>query len=291
MGFSPETITRLKEPLDRERIRFLEKSRGVPDPDKPFLPGPDVIDYANFLFGFDGWSMEVKEVHVMEPVLITKGGGQDEHGNPVATKRNWMVFAYASVRVTTAEGNFHEDAGCDESEQGEAKGPNVKTAVTGAVTNAMKRAFAHWGNLFGNSLKDPADRLGIAWYQKTGGEPMTPPPLMSQPETASAAPVMSPSSDMQPSAAPIPSQPIAQDFWASKTREQIQQAINQIASEIANGPTGTGQPPEAMKAAGILTPPALFEKDETKLPTSKLIEMGRNIEKELVAHRARITGR
>lgn len=118
----------LRKPLGANRV----KSRSQSGRSFSYIEGYDVIDTANRIFGFDGWAMEVKSVHPTEAAL------------------NRAVYqAVVGVHVGSA---YREDIG-----HGIAAGDSPEaheTAMKGAVTDAMKRAFRTFGAQFGNSLYD-----------------------------------------------------------------------------------------------------------------------------------------
>lgn len=117
----------LKKPLQRARV----KSRGQSGRAVSYLEGYDVIDRANELFDFDGWSMEVKNVEL------------------VRADKNSLYRAVVGVHVGAA---YREDVGLGIS-AGDSQEAQ-ETAIKGAVTDAMKRAFRTFGPQFGNSLYD-----------------------------------------------------------------------------------------------------------------------------------------
>ena len=123
----------LKKPLGADRVKERNQSGRMVS----YIEGYDVIDAANRIFGFDGWSMEVKYVQPAE-----------------ATTNRSVYQAIVGVHVGSA---YREDIG-----HGIAAGDSPEaheTAMKGAVTDAMKRAFRTFGAQFGNSLydKDGAD--------------------------------------------------------------------------------------------------------------------------------------
>lgn len=118
----------LRRPLAADRVKSRSQSgRAV-----SYIEGYDAIDTANRIFGFDGWSMEVKSVYRLEGEM------------------NRAVYqAVVGIHVGSA---YREDIG-----HGISAGDSPEaheTAQKGAVTDAMKRAFRTFGAQFGNSLYD-----------------------------------------------------------------------------------------------------------------------------------------
>jgi len=128
MTLSEEAINKLKQPLKASRV----KSRSQSGRSVSYLEGYDVIDAANDIFGFDGWSYSVENI---EPL-----GGDEKRRLYQAVVR---VMVGGSIRSDVGHGI---SAG-DSSEAQE-------TAIKGAVTDGLKRALRSFGAQFGNSLYD-----------------------------------------------------------------------------------------------------------------------------------------
>lgn len=128
MTLTEEAITKLKQPLKASRV----KSRSQSGRSVSYLEGYDVIDAANDIFGFDGWSYSVEGI---EPL-----GGDEKRRLYQAVVR---VMVGSAIRSDVGHGI---SAG-DSSEAQE-------TAIKGAVTDALKRALRSFGAQFGNSLYD-----------------------------------------------------------------------------------------------------------------------------------------
>jgi DNA repair and recombination protein RAD52 len=131
-----------------------------------YTEGWKVINLANEVFGFNGWSTAV--------VNITCDFADYDPN----TQRHTVGIA-AIVRVTLRDGTYHEDTGYGMMENSKSKAaafdkarhdassliffvPFVLTPVSGstfqcrkeAVTDALKRALRNFGNLLGNCLYD-----------------------------------------------------------------------------------------------------------------------------------------
>lgn len=133
MAFTDEQIAELKKPLQRNRVR----QRSQQGQSLSYLEGYDVIDTANALFGFDGWSMEVKDVRFVREATNARGT---------------TLSLYQAVVGVYVGDTYREDVGLGIS-AGDSQEAQ-ETAVKGAVTDAMKRAFRTFGPQFGNSLYD-----------------------------------------------------------------------------------------------------------------------------------------
>ena len=123
-----EQIEKLKRPLAASRVKSRSQSgRAV-----SYLEGYDVIDAANDIFGFDGWSYFVKSI---EPL-----GGDEK-------RRLYQAVVTVTVGNAARADVGHGISAGDSSEAQE-------TAIKGAVTDALKRALRSFGAQFGNSLYD-----------------------------------------------------------------------------------------------------------------------------------------
>ena len=130
-----------------------------------YTEGWKVINLANEVFGFNGWSTAVVNVTC------------DFADYDPNTHRHTIGVA-ATVRVTLRDGVYHEDIGYGMMENSKSKGAafdkvhstrlapyfvrRMLTSISGqtfqcrkeAVTDALKRALRNFGNLLGNCLYD-----------------------------------------------------------------------------------------------------------------------------------------
>ncbi|KAI0942166.1 hypothetical protein AcV7_002675 [Taiwanofungus camphoratus] len=110
-------------------------------PKLTYAEGWKIINLANEVFGFNGWSSSVMN-------LTTDFIDQSEE-----TKR-YTVGVTAIVRVTLRDGAFHEDVGYGMLENSKSKGAALDKCKKEAVTDAVKRTLRNFGNLLGNCLYD-----------------------------------------------------------------------------------------------------------------------------------------
>ncbi|KAI5303553.1 DNA repair protein rad52 [Ascosphaera atra] len=120
-----------------------------------YLTGPTVINLANEVFGFNGWSSAIQNVVVDE---VTQ--------NPNTGK--FSVCVSVVVRVTLRDGTYHEcsadqykDLGYGHCENMKEKFQALEKAKKEGVTDGLKRAMRTFGNVLGNGLyeKDYQDAL------------------------------------------------------------------------------------------------------------------------------------
>lgn len=131
-----EIARKLSRQLGPEYLSYRSSGGGK----VPYLEGWRVINLANEIFGFDGWSTEVKSSNV-EYCDITANGTFNVGMNTV-------------VRVTLKSGSFHEDTGFGHIENARSKAMAYDKCRKEATTDAMKRALRLFGNALGNCLYD-----------------------------------------------------------------------------------------------------------------------------------------
>ncbi|CAE6493808.1 unnamed protein product [Rhizoctonia solani] len=116
-------------------------------PKLTYAEGWKVINLANEVFGFNGWSSSVLSI-------TTDYIDQ----NPETHRYN--VGVSALVRVTLRDGAFHEDVGFGALENAKGKGAaldknnSMLKCKKEAVTDAIKRTLRNFGNVLGNCLYD-----------------------------------------------------------------------------------------------------------------------------------------
>ena len=135
MTFTPEQTKALEAKLARSNVKQRDKAGIKLD----YLEGWFVIQEANRIFGFEGWSRETVE-------LVQCGKAYQNQ------KSNWVVDYRARVRVTIG-GAVREGCGFG-SGASKLVGDAHESALKEAETDAMKRAFMTFGNPFGLALYD-----------------------------------------------------------------------------------------------------------------------------------------
>ena len=135
-GLSPAVTNALGQPLDPALVS-QRKGRGGRVFD--YLEGHAVIDQANRIFGYGGWGYEL-----VGDVTLRQIETVDPQTGEVKT-----ACAYnAPVRVTVAGALPRTDTGVHPVAEDTLDGHD--TAIKGAVTDGMKRAFRSFGVQFGN---------------------------------------------------------------------------------------------------------------------------------------------
>ncbi len=137
-GLSPAVTQALGQPIDPSLVSH-RKGRGGRTFD--YLEGHAVIDQANRIFGFGGWGYElVGDVTLRQVETVDPQTGEVE-----------VSLGYsAPVRVTVAGALPRTDTGVHPVAEDTVDGHD--TAIKGAVTDGMKRAFRSFGVQFGNGF-------------------------------------------------------------------------------------------------------------------------------------------
>lgn len=118
---------------------YISKRVGFGSSRVAYIEGWRAINLANQIFGYNGWSTEVKNVIV--DFLDEKQG-------------KFSVGCTAIVRVTLSNGTYREDIGYGTVENERRKAAAFERAKKSAVTDALKRSLRSFGNALGNCLYD-----------------------------------------------------------------------------------------------------------------------------------------
>ncbi|KDQ09035.1 hypothetical protein BOTBODRAFT_117729 [Botryobasidium botryosum FD-172 SS1] len=136
-------IAELQVKLDRKLGPEFISQRPGPGggPKLTYAEGWKIINLANEVFGFNGWSSSI----VSLTVDYMDFNEQSQRCN---------VGVTAIVRVTLRDGVSHEDIGYGSIENTRSKGMALDKCKKEAVTDGLKRALRNFGNLLGNCLYD-----------------------------------------------------------------------------------------------------------------------------------------
>ena len=137
-GLSPAVTQALGQPLDPELVS-QRKGRGGKSFD--YLEGHAVIDQANTIFGYGGWGYEL-----VGDVTLRQVEEVDSQTGEIKTAAAYC----APVQVTVAGALPRTDIGVHPVTEDTIDGHD--TAIKGAVTDGMKRAFRSFGVQFGNGF-------------------------------------------------------------------------------------------------------------------------------------------
>lgn len=128
--------TKLDKKLGPE---YISKRVGFGSSRVAYIEGWRAINLANQIFGYNGWSTEVKSVVV--DFLDERQG-------------KFSIGCTAIVRVLLENGTFREDIGYGTVENERRKAAAFERAKKSAVTDALKRSLRGFGNALGNCLYD-----------------------------------------------------------------------------------------------------------------------------------------
>ena len=138
--FTAQEIATLQSRLDKQLgPEYISTRPGAGGGKVHYLAAEKVINLANEVFGFNGWSSAIQNVQI---------DFVDE--NPQNGKTTLGLSTI--VRVTLRDGTFHEDIGYGHIENCKGKAAAFEKAKKEAATDAMKRALRNFGNVLGNCL-------------------------------------------------------------------------------------------------------------------------------------------
>ena len=163
-GLSPVVTKALGQPLEPA---LVSQRKGRAGRTYNYLEGHAVIDQANRIFGYGGWGYElVGDVTLRRIETVDTQTGEVK-----------VTSAYsAPVRVTVAGALPRTDTGFHDVKDETADGHD--TAMKGAVTDGMKRAFRSFGVQFGNgfygdqALRSAPQPERVATQAKANGKPV-----------------------------------------------------------------------------------------------------------------------
>ncbi len=165
-GLSPAVTQALGQPLDPE---LVSQRKGRAGKFYDYLEGHLVIEQANRIFGYGGWGYEL-----VGDVTLRQVETVDTHTGEVK-----VASAYsAPVRVTVAGALPRTDLGVHPVAEDTQDGHD--TAMKGAVTDGLKRAFRSFGVQFGNGFYGDQPQVGNAPQPQRV-------PAQSQPRTGNGA--------------------------------------------------------------------------------------------------------
>ena len=150
MSFNEEQKKLLNQKINKDNVSFRSGGGGQ---QLAYVESWHVIQEANRIFGFDGWSCETLEARLVSE-------SKDSYGN--------SIFSYiAKVRVTV--GNIiREGYGSGHGRGGKmSDGEKHESAIKEAESDALKRAMKSFGDQFGLSLYDK-DK---AWLKPENSKP------------------------------------------------------------------------------------------------------------------------
>ena len=140
--YTAQEIATLQSRLERQLgPEYISTRPGAGGGKVHYLAAEKVINLANEVFGFNGWSSAIQNVQI---------DFVDEN----AENGKITLGLSTIVRVTLRDGTYHEDIGYGHIENCKGKAAAFEKAKKEAATDAMKRALRNFGNVLGNCLYD-----------------------------------------------------------------------------------------------------------------------------------------
>ena len=148
-----ELIELLNEPLATDNIKQRQGTGGNM---YSYLTGHHVIAEANRLFGFGGWSTEIKSL----TETVKEKYEKPPYKQGESAKKMVAVAYICQLRLTVKVNG--EEKTCEDTGFGDGTARDTPTGLLScielstkeAVTDALKRCFRQLGNQFGNTLYD-----------------------------------------------------------------------------------------------------------------------------------------
>lgn len=142
--FTAQEIATLQSRLDKQLGPEYISHRPGPGGQKVhYLSADKLINLANEVFGFNGWSSSIQNIQI---------DFVDENTQTGKISLGLSVV----VRVTLKDGTHHEDIGYGQVDNAKGKAAAFEKAKKEGTTDALKRALRNFGNLLGNCVYDKA---------------------------------------------------------------------------------------------------------------------------------------
>ena len=139
--YTAQEIATLQSRLDKQLgPEYISSRPGAAGQKVHYLAAEKVINLANEVFGFNGWSSAIQNIHI--DFVDEAQSGRVSLGLSVI------------VRVTLKDGTFHEDVGYGHIENCKGKAAAFEKAKKEGTTDALKRALRTFGNILGNCIYD-----------------------------------------------------------------------------------------------------------------------------------------
>ncbi|KAL8983066.1 MAG: hypothetical protein Q9205_002596, partial [Flavoplaca limonia] len=140
--YTAQEIATLSSRLEKQLgPEYISTRPGASGQRVPYLAADKAINLANEVFGFNGWSSCIKEIH-LDFIEESQSTGKVSLGLSVI------------VRVTLRDGTYHEDMGYGHIENCKGKAAAFEKAKKEGTTDGMKRALRNFGNILGNCVYD-----------------------------------------------------------------------------------------------------------------------------------------
>jgi DNA repair and recombination protein RAD52 len=153
--YTAQEIATLQSRLDKQLgPEYISSRPGAAGQKVHYLAAEKVINLANEVFGFNGWSSAIK-------VITIDFIDENPHTGRIS------LGLSVTVRVTLRDGTYHEDIGYGHIENCKGKAAAFEKAKKEGTTDGLKRALRTFGNVLGNCIYDK-DFLGKVIKIKAG---------------------------------------------------------------------------------------------------------------------------
>lgn len=140
--YTAQEIATLQSRLDKQLgPEYISSRPGAGNQKVHYLAAEKVINLANEIFGFNGWSSSIQNIQI---------DFVDEHPETRKISLGLSVI----IRVTLRDGTYHEDVGYGNIENCKGKAAAFEKAKKEGTTDALKRALRTFGNVLGNCVYD-----------------------------------------------------------------------------------------------------------------------------------------
>jgi DNA repair and recombination protein RAD52 len=141
-AYTASEIATLQSRLDKQLgPEYISSRPGAAGQKVHYLAAEKVINLANEVFGFNGWSSAIQNIQI---------DFVDEN----ATTGKISLGLSVIVRVTLKDGTFHEDVGYGHIENCKGKAAAFEKCKKEGTTDGLKRALRTFGNVLGNCIYD-----------------------------------------------------------------------------------------------------------------------------------------
>ncbi|KAK9461389.1 uncharacterized protein V1516DRAFT_675819 [Lipomyces oligophaga] len=147
---------------------YISKRPGAGGGKVHYLEGWKAINLANEVFGFNGWSTEIRNIS-------TDHREQTKEGK-------YILVMSVTIRVTLRDGTFHEDVGSGHIENVRSWHAAFDKCRKEATTDALKRCLRSFGPLLGNCLYDSEYIKQISTLNRPSRPQLEPQDLYRAPE-------------------------------------------------------------------------------------------------------------
>nr|WJN25031.1 DNA repair and recombination protein [Farysia itapuensis] len=186
-----------------------------------YIEGWKLVDLANEVFGFNGWSTTIVRLDVD---FLDSSPDGSRHSAGVS----------CVVRVTLRDGAFHEDIGYGSADNARQKHAALEKCKKEAVTDATKRALKNFGKLLGNCTYD--HQYSVQALKVVNPAPkFDPSELHRRPELRALA-------QPTPQPQPVPNA-------AVPTKAEVSSSTSFLTTETMGPPPKAVAPPSSKEAA------------------------------------------